>query len=200
MCFSLCSVAISFQSPRIDRRHAVKRKAYSEWISHCTWKSHSVIKRSLIDKAPLTGGIRTHDTRIFRSAAIPLSYCTIAVGAFYRSMVGIDGSSIQGRSKKNLHCWLALSWPSSLFVSVIIKTSVGGVLNYHRLQVHHTLINTKNRGKKVANPDFYVWIRKFFCFSSRCVSFFTKSSGKTTFKTGPKDKTRIKSSVSSSFS
>jgi len=42
--------------------------------------------------------------------------------------------------------------------------------------VHHTLRNAENRGKKVANPDFYVWIRNFFCFSSRSVSFFTKSS------------------------
>ena len=37
-----------------------------------------------------------------------LSHSTIAVGAFIEVWFRIDGSSIQGRLKNNLHCWLAL--------------------------------------------------------------------------------------------
>ena len=109
-----------------------------------------------------------------------------------------------------LYKWLSIVRPPTArrrsgdhlhYLQVILTTTpVGNLGDGHHLQVHHTLQIVENRGKKVANPDFYVWIHKFFCFSSRSVSFFTKSSGKTTFKTGPKDKTRIKSSVSSSFS
>ena len=109
-----------------------------------------------------------------------------------------------------LYEWLSIVRPPTArrrtgdhlqYLQVILTTTpVGSLGDRYHLQVHHTLQIAENRGKKVANPDFYVWIRKFFCFSSRSVSFFTKSSGKTTFKTGPKDKTRIKSSVSSSFS
>lgn len=154
-----------------------------------------------MNKAPFyfTGGIRTHDTRITSPLRYQTSLQYDCCWCLYRKTIDISGSSAQSsmllptvrrRSGDHLHYLQAIHF----------TTPVGDLGDGHRLQVHHTLQNTENRGKKVANPDFYVWIRKFFCFSSLPHSFFTKSSGKITFKTGPKDKTRIRSSVSSSFS
>ena len=154
----------------------------------------------LIWQGTVLGGIRTHDTRIFRSAAIPnLATVPLLLVPLFNRWFVVNGSSVP--DPRISHSKTALKWPCVIFVTVPNHPrAVGNPDDQHHLQVHHTPSGIENRGKKVADPDFYFWIRISFCFFSLWTSFSVKSSGKTTFRTGPKDSTRIRISVSSSRS
>ena len=123
-----------------------------------------------LDKAPFSGGIRTHETQIFRSAAIPnLATVQLLLVPLWKDVV-----------KSRLFCQgqRSIDAPSESQTEQPLPSTPGMGIDLQRLQVHHTSSRIENRGKKVANSDFRSESANFSVFQGAQLAFLRNHLGK----------------------